>query len=42
MELIASRRDVMGDFALPPMLKSIGWGATVVMAIAAADMFATM
>ena len=40
--LIAARRDVMGDFTLPPVLKSVGWIATAVMAAAAAGMFATM
>jgi Mn2+/Fe2+ NRAMP family transporter len=42
MVLIASRRDVMGDLVLPPILKSVGWAATGVMALAAAGMFATM
>ena len=40
--LIASRRDVMGDFTLPPVLKGVGWVATAVMAAAAVGMFATM
>jgi len=39
---LASRRDVMGDFALPRGLKAIGWTATAVMAAAAAGMFATI
>jgi NRAMP (natural resistance-associated macrophage protein)-like metal ion transporter len=40
--LIASRRDVMGDFILPPLLKGVGWAATAVMTVAAVGMFATM
>ena len=40
--LIAGRRDVMGDFTLPPVLKGVGWVATAVMAAAAVGMFATM
>ena len=40
--LIASRRDVMSDFTLPPVLKTVGWVATAVMAAAAAGMFATL
>lgn len=40
--LLAGRRDVMGDFTLPPILKSVGWVATAVMAAAAVGMFATM
>jgi NRAMP (natural resistance-associated macrophage protein)-like metal ion transporter len=42
MLLIATRRDVMGNFVLPPILKTVGWLATAVMAVAAAGMFATM
>ena len=42
MLLIAARRDVMGDFVLPPVLKGVGWVATAVMTAAAAGMFATM
>ena len=42
MLLIAGRRDVMGDFVLPPILKGVGWVATAVMTLAAAGMFATM
>ncbi len=38
MLLIATRHDVMGDFILPPVLKTIGWLATAVMAVAAAGM----
>jgi Mn2+/Fe2+ NRAMP family transporter len=39
--LMASRRKVMGEFALKPWLKSLGWIATALMAAAAAGMFAT-
>jgi Mn2+/Fe2+ NRAMP family transporter len=39
--LMASRRAVMGDFALKPWLKTLGWLATAVMAAAAVGMFAT-
>ena len=41
MVLMACRRDVMGDFALGPVLKTLGWLATGVMAVAAVGMFAT-
>jgi NRAMP (natural resistance-associated macrophage protein)-like metal ion transporter len=41
MVLMASRRDVMGEFALGPVLKAMGWLATAVMAVAAVGMFAT-
>ena len=39
--LMASRRKVMGEFALKPWLKMLGWIATAVMAAAAVGMFAT-
>jgi hypothetical protein len=39
--LMASRRKVLGEFALKPWLKALGWIATAVMAAAAAGMFAT-
>jgi Mn2+/Fe2+ NRAMP family transporter len=39
--LMASQRRIMGEFALRPWLKGLGWIATVVMAAAAAGMFAT-
>ena len=39
--LMAARRDVMGDFAIGPVLKALGWLATAVMAVAALGMFAT-
>ena len=38
---MASRRDVMGAFALKPWLKTLGWLATAVMTAAAVGMFAT-
>ncbi len=38
---MASQRRVMGEFALHPLLKSLGWIATAVMAAAAVGMFAT-
>jgi Mn2+/Fe2+ NRAMP family transporter len=38
---LASRKDVMGRFALPPALKAVGWAATVAMALAAIGLFAT-
>ena len=40
--LLATRKAVMGAFRLPPMLRTIGWLATGVMAAAAVGMFATM
>jgi Mn2+/Fe2+ NRAMP family transporter len=42
MLLLARRRDIMGQFTLPTLLRTIGWIATAVMAIAAIGMFATM
>jgi NRAMP (natural resistance-associated macrophage protein)-like metal ion transporter len=41
MVLMAARRDVMGEFVMGPVLKALGWLATVVMAVAAVGMFAT-
>jgi len=38
---MASRRKVMGEFALRPGLRALGWIATAVMAAAAVGMFAT-
>jgi Mn2+/Fe2+ NRAMP family transporter len=38
---MASQRRIMGEFALHPWLKTLGWLATAVMAAAAAGMFAT-
>jgi NRAMP (natural resistance-associated macrophage protein)-like metal ion transporter len=39
--LMASRRKVMGQFTLKPLLATLGWLATAVMAVAAIGMFAT-
>jgi Mn2+/Fe2+ NRAMP family transporter len=39
---MASRREVMGGFALHPWLKALGWLATAVMTAAAVGMFATL
>jgi NRAMP (natural resistance-associated macrophage protein)-like metal ion transporter len=39
--LMASRKKVMGQFALRPLLKTFGWLATAVIAVAAVGMFAT-
>jgi Mn2+/Fe2+ NRAMP family transporter len=39
--LMASREQVMGQFALQPLLKALGWLATAAMAVAAVGMFAT-
>jgi hypothetical protein len=41
MMLMASRRDVMGEFALPAFLKGMGWLSTAAMFFAAVGMFAT-
>jgi len=40
--LLASNRKVMGQFVIPPGLRSIGWIATVVMALASVGLFATL
>jgi NRAMP (natural resistance-associated macrophage protein)-like metal ion transporter len=40
--MLASRETVMGKFLLGPVLKTVGWIATLVMLLAAAGMFATM
>lgn len=40
--VLASRRIVMGDFSLRPLLKTVGWISTIVMFLAAVGMFATM
>ena len=40
--LIASRRDVMGNYVTAGTLKALGWGSTVAMAAAVAAMFWTM
>ena len=42
MMLLSSRKAVMGDFTLPPILKTVGWVATAVMVVAVVGMFATM
>jgi NRAMP (natural resistance-associated macrophage protein)-like metal ion transporter len=39
--LMASRRTVMGQFALKGLLRALGWLATLVMALATIGMFAT-
>lgn len=39
--LMASRRQVMGQFTLSRWLKTLGWLATAAMAVAAIGMFAT-
>ena len=39
--LMASRTEVMGEFALRPLLKAFGWLATAVMTVAAIGMFVT-
>ena len=41
MMLLASRRDVMGDFVLSPALRRLGWLSTAVMAVAALVMIAS-
>jgi Mn2+/Fe2+ NRAMP family transporter len=40
--MLASRHAVMGEFLIRPVLKTIGWIATVVMMLAAGGMFATI
>jgi NRAMP (natural resistance-associated macrophage protein)-like metal ion transporter len=40
--MLGGRKAAMGPFTLPPILKLIGWIATIVMAIAAVGMFATL
>ena len=42
MMLLASRRDIMGAFCTPTLLRIVGWAATGVMGAAAVGMFATM
>ena len=41
MMLLASRRDVMGDFVIRPRLRVVGWAATAVMAAAVVALFLT-
>jgi NRAMP (natural resistance-associated macrophage protein)-like metal ion transporter len=40
--LLAGNPSVMGRFTIPPVLRTIGWIATAVMALAAVGMFATL
>jgi len=42
MMIMASNPKIMGQFVIPRVLKIVGWIATVLMAIAAVVMFATM
>jgi Mn2+/Fe2+ NRAMP family transporter len=39
--LMASCKQIMGEFALQPLLKALGWLAAAAMAVAAVGMFAT-
>jgi NRAMP (natural resistance-associated macrophage protein)-like metal ion transporter len=41
MMLLASRRDIMGDFVIRPRLRRLGWAATGVMAITVVAMIST-
>jgi NRAMP (natural resistance-associated macrophage protein)-like metal ion transporter len=41
MMLLASRKDIMGDFVIRPRLRRLGWAATAVMAITVAAMIST-
>jgi Mn2+/Fe2+ NRAMP family transporter len=41
MMLLASRRDIMGDFVIRPRLRGLGWAATAVMAITVVAMIST-
>jgi NRAMP (natural resistance-associated macrophage protein)-like metal ion transporter len=41
MMLLASRKDVMGDFVIRPRLRRLGWAATGVMAVTVAAMIGT-
>ena len=41
MMILASRRDVMGDFVIRPRLRRVGWAATLVMAVTVAAMIGT-
>ncbi|MBV8683146.1 MAG: Nramp family divalent metal transporter [Caulobacteraceae bacterium] len=38
---LGQRREAMGDFTLPPVLRAVGWVATAAMAAAAVGMFLT-
>ncbi len=42
MMLLGSRREVMGDYAIGPRLRRLGWAATVIMAIAVVAMLVTI
>jgi Mn2+/Fe2+ NRAMP family transporter len=39
--LMASCKQIMGEFALQPLLKALGWLAAAAMSVAAVGMFAT-
>jgi len=41
MMLLASRKDIMGDFVIRPRLRALGWAATAVMAITVVAMIST-
>jgi Mn2+/Fe2+ NRAMP family transporter len=41
MMILASRRDVMGDFVIRPRLRRLGWIATGVMAVTVVAMMST-
>ncbi len=42
MMLLSHNRAAMGEFTLPPILRSVGWISTIVMGVAVVGMFATM
>lgn len=42
MMFMTTRKAVMGEFTLPPILKSVGWAATIVMGLAVIGMVATI
>ncbi|MDF0491394.1 hypothetical protein PX554_25080 [Sphingomonas sp. H39-1-10] len=42
MMLLSGNKTAMGAFTLPPILKSVGWIATIVMGVAVIGIFATM
>jgi Mn2+/Fe2+ NRAMP family transporter len=41
MMILASRKDVMGDFVIRPRLRRLGWAATGVMAVTVVAMMST-
>lgn len=41
MMIFSMRKDIMGDFTLPPLLQAIGWLATTVMAMTIVAMVVT-